>query len=296
MAIRVLVVDDYQPWQDAICSMIEGVQGLQVIGRASDGLEAVMKAEELQPDLIVLDIGLPKLNGIEAALQIRPLAPKSRILFVSDHSSRDIVDAAMTAGAVGYIAKASAHELPLVLQSLRCCLAQNNSHPSAASQANVYEEIVDAAVSLMHSDFASVQMLFPERGAGGELRLLATRGFSPEATRLWEWVRADSKCTCGIALRDVRRVVAPDIAVSSLITDPEDREGYFRAGIASCQTTPLITGSGEVVGMISTHWRAAHEPSDADLRRFDILARGVTDVLEARRRESRDLRAVREGQ
>jgi len=75
-------VDDYKPWQDFICSLIEGAQGFQVIGRASDGLEAVQKATELQPNLILMDLGLPALDGIEAALQIRQCAPKSRILFV----------------------------------------------------------------------------------------------------------------------------------------------------------------------------------------------------------------------
>jgi CheY-like chemotaxis protein len=65
---RVLVVDDYKPWQDFICSLIEGAQGVQVVGRASDGSEAVQNASELQPDLILLDLGLPTLNGIEAAL------------------------------------------------------------------------------------------------------------------------------------------------------------------------------------------------------------------------------------
>ena len=62
---------------------------LRVIGVASDGLEAVQKAEELQPDLILLDIGLPSLNGIEVARQIRKLSPKSKILFVSQESSAD---------------------------------------------------------------------------------------------------------------------------------------------------------------------------------------------------------------
>ena len=81
--IRVIVVDDYKPWQDCVCSWIEEAQWVQVVGSASDGLEAVQRASELQPDLILLDIGLPKLNGIEAARQIRQCAPKSRILFLA---------------------------------------------------------------------------------------------------------------------------------------------------------------------------------------------------------------------
>jgi CheY-like chemotaxis protein len=81
---------------------------LQVISEASDGVEGVQKAIELQPDLILLDIGLPKLNGIEAAPQIRKAAPNSKILFASENRSADIIDAAMRTGASGYVVKADA--------------------------------------------------------------------------------------------------------------------------------------------------------------------------------------------
>jgi len=78
---------------------------LEVICEASDGLEAVNKAEELQPDLILLDIGLPSLNGIEAARRIRQLAPQSKLLFVSQESSADVVQEALGSGALGYLLK-----------------------------------------------------------------------------------------------------------------------------------------------------------------------------------------------
>ena len=81
---------------------------MQVIGVASDGLEAVQKAEELQPDLILLDIGLPSLNGIEVARQIRKLSPKSKILFLSQESSAEMVQGALGTGAQGYVLKSDA--------------------------------------------------------------------------------------------------------------------------------------------------------------------------------------------
>src|SRR5438132_13489465 len=80
----------------------------QVIGEVWDGLEAVQKAEELQPDLILLDIGLPTLNGIEAARRIRKLSPESKILFMSQESSADVVQEALTLGARGFVAKTDA--------------------------------------------------------------------------------------------------------------------------------------------------------------------------------------------
>jgi DNA-binding NarL/FixJ family response regulator len=88
--------------------MFSKAQGLQVICEVSDGIEAVSKAQELQPDLILLDVGLPGLSGIEAARQIRKLAPHSKILFVSQESSVDLIEEALSLGAMGYVIKAHA--------------------------------------------------------------------------------------------------------------------------------------------------------------------------------------------
>jgi DNA-binding NarL/FixJ family response regulator len=106
--VRVLVVDDYEPFRRFACSTLGKRQDLQVIGEASDGLEAVRKAEELKPDLIVLDIGLPTLNGIEVARRIRKLCPECKILFMSQESSADVAQEAFSLGASGYVVKAHA--------------------------------------------------------------------------------------------------------------------------------------------------------------------------------------------
>jgi DNA-binding NarL/FixJ family response regulator len=105
---RILVVDDYEPWRRFVSTTLQKQPTLQVIGEAVDGLEAVQKAQQLQPDLILLDIGLPTLNGIEAARRIRELSPKSRILFVSENRSWDIAEEALRTGAGGYVVKSDA--------------------------------------------------------------------------------------------------------------------------------------------------------------------------------------------
>ena len=104
-SIRVLVVDDYEPWRRFIRLALLAHNKLQVIGEVSDGLEAVEKAQQLQPDLILLDIGLPTLNGIEAAHRIREVSPTSKILFVSENRSHEIAQEALRNGAGGYIVK-----------------------------------------------------------------------------------------------------------------------------------------------------------------------------------------------
>ena len=104
-SVRVLVVDNYEPFRRFVCSTLKQRPDLQIIGETSDGLEAVQKAEELQPDLIVLDLGLPTLTGIEAARRIRKLSPESKILVVSQESSVGVVQEALRSGALGYVVK-----------------------------------------------------------------------------------------------------------------------------------------------------------------------------------------------
>ena len=82
-SVRILIVDDCEPWRRMILTLLQEYPDWQIICEASDGLEAVQKSKELQPDLILLDIGLPGMNGIEAARQIREIAPRSKILFLT---------------------------------------------------------------------------------------------------------------------------------------------------------------------------------------------------------------------
>jgi DNA-binding NarL/FixJ family response regulator len=121
MTIHILLVDDFDDWRRTVREMLRAHPQLQVIGEASDGLEAVRKAEELRPDLIVLDIGLPKLNGIEAARQIRQLSPNSKILFLSQDNSLDPEELALSTGAQGYVYKARVRSdlLPAIEAVLR---------------------------------------------------------------------------------------------------------------------------------------------------------------------------------
>ena len=106
--VRVLVVDDHEPFRRFVCTTLAEEQDVEVIGEASDGLSAIRKAEELKPDLIVLDIGLPTLNGIEAGRRIRKLCPECKILFLTQESSVEMVQEAFSLGASAYIVKAHA--------------------------------------------------------------------------------------------------------------------------------------------------------------------------------------------
>lgn len=105
---RILVIEDYEPFRRLLCLELGQRSEFQVVGEASDGLQGVQHAESLQPDLILLDIGLPKLNGLEAARQIRRLAPRAKLVFVSQESTSDIVGETLRLGGQAYVHKARA--------------------------------------------------------------------------------------------------------------------------------------------------------------------------------------------
>ena len=108
MPFTVLIVEDFEPFRKFIRATLEKLPEVRIIGEVSDGLEAVRKVEELRPDLILLDIGLATLNGIEAARRTRRSIPECKIIFLSQESSADVVEEAFRLGALGYVVKARA--------------------------------------------------------------------------------------------------------------------------------------------------------------------------------------------
>jgi DNA-binding NarL/FixJ family response regulator len=105
MTIRILVVDDYEPFRRAVRLLFNVREDLQIVGEASDGLEAFQKAQELQPDLVLLDIDLPILNGIQVARRLRDVVPRAKVVFLSVESSSEMVQEALSSGAMGYVYK-----------------------------------------------------------------------------------------------------------------------------------------------------------------------------------------------
>lgn len=144
----------------------------------------------------------------------------------------------------------------------------------------LYDKIIDAAITLMHADFASLQMLHPHKGENGALYLLSYKGFSPEAAAFWEWVDLNSSSTCGIALKTGNRVIVDNVEHSELLQGTEDQKVYLETGIKAVQTSPLYSRNGNILGMISTHWKQQHYPNQHHLRLLDMLTRQAADLME----------------
>ncbi|MEX2174099.1 MAG: ATP-binding protein [Pirellulaceae bacterium] len=190
---------------------------------------------------------------------------------IAEHSGKGTID----------FAERQAEELAdtLELQRISSLLIQDGD------VAALYQNILDAAAAIMHSDFASLQLLHSDRGRGGELQLLAFHGFTPAAAEFWRWVRTDSECTCGAALRAGRRVIVPDVEKCEGMAGTADQATLLQTGIHAGQSTPLVSRGGQMLGMISTHWRQPHEPAERSLGLLDALARQAADLIERKRNE-----------
>jgi DNA-binding NarL/FixJ family response regulator len=112
-------VDDFEPWRRFASSSLRKKPGLQVVGEASNGLEAFQKAVELDPDLILMGIGVPSVNGIEAARRIREMVPEAKIIFLSEEPSFEVVQKAMSLGASAFVVKTmAANELVTAVETV----------------------------------------------------------------------------------------------------------------------------------------------------------------------------------
>lgn len=147
----------------------------------------------------------------------------------------------------------------------------------------LYERILDGAISLMAADMGSMQVLDPKRN---ELRLLAWRGFHPESAAFWDRINFESAhSSCGAAFTLGKRVIVPDSEACDFMAESADLDHYRLSNIRAVQSTPLVSRSGQLLGMISTHWREPHHPSESALQLFDVLARQAADLVERAQRE-----------
>src|SRR5436190_17428419 len=119
--VHILLADDFAPWRSRVRSFLQLETGWKIVSEACDGLEAVQKAAELHPDVVLLDLGMPGLNGIEATRRIRQCSPDSKIVIFTQYEDEDLRAAALQAGAVAYVLKAelTTELVPAIRAALR---------------------------------------------------------------------------------------------------------------------------------------------------------------------------------
>lgn len=159
--------------------------------------------------------------------------------------------------------------------------------------AGLYDAILDAAMKLLRSDMATMQMY---DAAGDGLRMLTSRGFDPKVIPLFGWVGRDDGTSCATALRAKTRVIIPDIEESEHVVGTPAHAPLRLCGIRAAQSTPLVSRSGAIIGMITNHWRTPHQPSERALMLVDVLARQAADLIDRARSHERTVLLAREAE
>jgi len=301
LAIKILVVEDHEPFRRLVSSVLQQSKELQVVGEASDGLEAIQKAEDLQPDLILMDIGLPKLSGIAAAKQIRRLIPRAKLLFLTQETDAAVIRETFRAGGRGYVHKmrTASDLLPAIDAVLRgetflsSGLEVNENDLTSVDwrrrldeiSANLtrtdklpdlLNEILDAGIDITAADFGNIQILDQTTS---ELKMMAHRGFDSEFVKFFETIHCGENCACGMAFKNRKRVIVEDVATDPIFGEAEAREVMLRADARACQSTPLFSQTGEPLGMLNTHYRRPARPSDRALQLLEVVAHQAGDLI-----------------
>ena len=216
---------------------------------------------------------------LQAALDVeehqsQSLRDVNEQLLVSSVRQHELTEKAQEAEAA---LRGSEERLAAELSATRQLQAASAILIEGGSTKTLNEKILDAAVAIMHSDMASMQTLDETQDA---LRLLAWRGFDPAFGQIFQLVRPDTETSCSMARRTGHRVVVPDVESCDFIVSPAALENHRKVGIRAVQSTPLFSRDGRFLGMISTHWRTPHTPTEGDVRLFDILARQAAELME----------------
>jgi len=172
------------------------------------------------------------------------------------------------------------------LQAISTKLIQENA-------SGLHDAILDAALRLLRSDMASMQLYDPARGG---LRLLSSRGFDPDKIRLFDWVDQDAGTSCAQALRAGSRTVISDIETCDYVVGTAAHDALRLCEIRGALSTPLVSRSGAVIGMITNHWKKPFEPTERALMLIDVLARQAADLLDRSRNEERVVLLAREAE
>ena len=274
MPLRILLVEDYAPFRRRIAAALQQSE-YQTI-EAADGLEGVQKAEELQPDVILLDINLPKIHGFEVAKEVRRLAPHARLLFLSQESSPDIVKQALSLGALGYIQKVSA--AADLLPAIEAALAGRRF----VSQSVAFTEAADAPARRRHEilfcpdDAAIVEgfsrCLAAALNAGDAAIVLATG--SHRALVLRE-LRAQRVDIDDAILRGACVSFDADVALDRL-RFLEAIDTVRAAAVAAGNARPRVAFCGERAGRL---WAAARTAEAVQLEEFCGELSDDVDIL-----------------
>jgi PAS domain S-box-containing protein len=268
----------------------------------ADGESALKAARAQSFDLVLTDVMMPKLDGfgLLKALRADESTRSMPVILLSARAGEEARVEGLEAGADDYLVKPfSARELAARVEShLNLASLRREQEARTAADLKAIErlrevgnlcaraghdfeqcldEIVVAAVAVTGADMGNIQLLDDESGA---LRIAAQRGFAESFLNFFACVSEAEALACGVSLRSAGRVIVEDVTRSEIFAGRPSLYALLEAGVSAAQSTPLVSSSGRVFGLISTHFRTPHRPAERDLRLIDLLARQTADYLE----------------
>jgi len=291
--VRVLIADDHCGWRAMLQTALSREPGLEVIAEAGDGLEAVQRATDASPDLVLMDLSMPVMNGIQATARILSLQPACRVLMLTEARTPEIAAEALRTGATGYVIKSNA-EVELipaiqtvldggvfVSESIRIAANGLGIEPGVESESdrrNPFAEhaaspaiqgFLELVVRASRADFGSLQLFDSDNNV---LRMVAHFGFDSEFVEHFKTVAHENYTLCSRAMAGRRRVVANDI-LDYAFASRRTRDVMLRANVRSCQATPLLCNICGFMGVVSTHYARPGGPAPEVLPEVDHLAK-----------------------
>jgi signal transduction histidine kinase/CheY-like chemotaxis protein len=302
---RILIADDNGDMREYLQRLL--IQSGYEVVAVGDGEAALHAATDQSFHLCLADVMMPKLDGfgLLRALRDNDDTRPVPVILLSARAGEESRLEGLAAGADDYLVKPfSARELVARVEShlkLAGLRRQQEERMAADLQdmqrlhqvgaqcaragydfQRCLDEILDAAISITKADRGNIQLLDFK---SGELRIAAKRGFSEEFLSFFSRVTDNEAAACGLALRAGARVIIEDVTQSETFVGRPTLRVLLEANVRAVQSTPLKSHSGQVFGMISTHFKMPHRPSDRELRLVDLLAQQTADFIERKRAE-----------
>jgi signal transduction histidine kinase/CheY-like chemotaxis protein len=300
---RILVADDNADMRQYLARLLAEHYEVETV---ADGQIAINAARQRPPNLILSDVMMPVLDGFDLLKAIRA-DERTRsipVVLLSARAGEESRVEGLQAGADDYLIKPFSSRELLARISARLEIAQlqreneqrvttdlmamtrlldiGNRCVRAGNEFDeCLDEIVAAAIELTGANKGTLQLLDP---ASGVLTIRAQRGFDEPFLRFFAAVEHDSSA-CGATLESLRRVIVEDVRSSDILKGQATLDVMLQAGIRAIQSTPVVSSTGDVLGMISTHFSRPHRLNERELRLIDLLARQAGDYLERKRSE-----------